>query len=171
MDEAILQRAAAIRLVIFDVDGVLTDGHIHYSDDGSETKSFHVRDGYGLRQLVKSGVQVAIISGRDSPAVERRMQELGVQHVHQGCSDKIPVLDALLERLGCEPEQAAFVGDDSPDTAVMRKVGLGVAVADAHADVLACADWHTSLPGGRGAAREVCDLVLKARAGDEAKTP
>ena len=168
MGATISERAASIRLVIFDVDGVLTDGHVHYSDDGSETKSFHVRDGYGMRQLLENGVDIAIISGRKSAAVERRMKELGVSLVHQGCARKIPVFEALLEQVQCKAEHVAFVGDDVPDIEVMRQVGLSIAVADAHAEVAACADWHTTLPGGRGAAREVCDLLLTARRGRDA---
>lgn len=157
-----LERAADIRLVAFDVDGVFTDGRLLLGDDGAEYKSFHVRDGYGVRRLLRSGIQAAVISGRHSSAVERRMQELGVEHVFQGVKDKVAVLDALLASLGLEPQQAAFVGDDEPDLPVMARVGLSVAVADAHASVRAAADWTTRAPGGAGAVREVCDLLVAA---------
>lgn len=165
-----LQGAADIRLVAFDVDGVFTDGRLLLGDDGAEYKSFHVRDGYGVRRLLQAGVAVAVISGRRSSAVTRRMQELGVVHVFQGVGDKVAVLDALLAELGLAPAQAAFVGDDEPDLPVMAHAGLAIAVADAHPAVRAAADWTTAASGGNGAVREVCDLLVSARrALDEGK--
>lgn len=163
-----LPRAAEIRLVAFDVDGVFTDGRLLFGDDGAEYKVFHVRDGHGIRRLARAGITPAVISGRASDAVTRRMQELGVEHVFQGVSDKVAVFDGLLAELGLEPAQAAFVGDDEPDLAVMARAGLAIAVADAHAQVRAAADWTTSAPGGLGAVREVCDLLVAAR--EEART-
>jgi len=159
----VLARAARIHLVAFDVDGVFTDGRLLLGDDGAEYKSFHVRDGYGVRRLLEAGIHAAVISGRRSSAVERRMQELGVEHVFQGVKDKVAVLDSLLETLGLVAQQAAFVGDDEPDLPVMAHVGLSVAVADAHSSVRAAADWTTHAPGGAGAVREVCDLMVAAR--------
>lgn len=152
-----------IRLVIFDVDGVLTDGRLHYCDDGRETKAFHARDGYGIKALLANGIAVAIISGRQSESVSRRMKELGVSRVFQGCDDKLPVLESLLREMELTPPEVAYVGDDLPDLAVMTKVGLAVAVADAHPDLFEAAGWRTRLPGGKGAAREVCDLILAAQ--------
>jgi len=155
-----------IRLVVFDVDGVLTDGRLYFLPDGTELKVFHVRDGLGIRRLREAGIEVAVISGRESPLVVRRMQSLGVEHVHQGSDDKLSVFHALLTELQLAPEQTACVGDDVLDLPVMRAAGLGVAVADAHPEVRAAADWVTRLEGGRGAAREVCDRLLAARHGD-----
>jgi 3-deoxy-D-manno-octulosonate 8-phosphate phosphatase (KDO 8-P phosphatase) len=157
-----LPRPAAIRLLAFDVDGVFTDGRLLLGDDGAEYKVFHVRDGHGVRQLLEAGVAVAVVSGRNSPAVNRRMQELGVQHVFQGVKDKVAVLENLLGQLQVTVEQAAFVGDDRPDLPAMAYVGQSIAVADAHASVRAAADWVTQAPGGAGAVREVCDLLLAA---------
>lgn len=156
-------RAAAVELLALDVDGVLTDGRLWLGDDGAEYKSFHVRDGYGLVALARAGVTLAVISGRRSSAVDRRMAELGIVHVHQGISDKPAVLTELLGRTGITAERAAFVGDDEPDLPVMRMVGLPIAVADAHPLARAAAAWVTTLPGGRGAVREACDLILEAR--------
>ncbi len=157
-----LAPGADIRIVAFDVDGVFTDGRLLLGDDGAEYKCFHVRDGYGVRRLLESGIHVAVISGRRSSAVERRMQELGVEHVFQGVKDKVVVLETLLAELGLAPQQAAFVGDDAPDLPVMARVGFSVAVADAHTSVRDAADWTTQAPGGAGAVREVCDLLVAA---------
>lgn len=156
-------RAAAVELLALDVDGVLTDGRLWFGDDGAEYKAFHVRDGHGLVALGRAGVRLAVISGRRSSAVDRRMAELGIAHVHQGVGDKPAVLAELLERTGISAERAAFIGDDEPDLAVMRKVGLPIAVADAHPLARAAAAWVTTLPGGLGAVREACDLILDSR--------
>ena len=158
--------AKIIRLVIFDVDGVLTDGRIHFCDDGTETKVFHARDGHGIKQLLTNGIAVAIISGRRSESVNRRMQELGVSQIFQGCSDKLPVFESLLEQAGLTPSEVAYVGDDLPDLEIMSRVGLPIAVADAHPALFDTAAWRTRLPGGRGAAREVCDLIIGVQARD-----
>ncbi len=159
----VLTKAAAVRLVIFDVDGVLTDGRLFFDDQGREYKAFHARDGFGIKALQQSGVTVAIISGRKSKAVELRMQSLGINHVFQGQEDKLEAFETLCRNLQLRTEQVAHVGDDLPDLPLMRRVGLAIAVADAHAAVLAHAHWRTSLPGGAGAAREVCDLILEAQ--------
>ena len=159
----IRELAAHVQLVIFDVDGVFTDGRLYYGADGEELKSFHVRDGHGIRMLLQHGVQVAVISGRNSKAVTRRMQELGIQHVFQGDADKLPILDNLQKKLGVNSEQTACVGDDVADLPLMQSAGLAIAVADAQAEVRAQAHWCTRNPGGQGAVREVCDLILAAR--------
>jgi 3-deoxy-D-manno-octulosonate 8-phosphate phosphatase (KDO 8-P phosphatase) len=155
--------AARIRLLVLDVDGVLTDGQLHYDAEGRESKCFHVRDGLGVQQLMAAGVTVAVISGRRSGAAAARLAELGVPHVHLGRNDKQVVLDELLRQLNLAAGLVACVGDDVTDLPIMQSSGLGIAVADAHPQVRAAADWCTSAGGGRGAVREVCDLLLDAR--------
>lgn len=164
----ILERAAHIRLAVFDVDGVLTDGRLWYSDDGRELKSFHVRDGLGLKRLLANGVEVAIITARLSPIVTERTAELGIAHVYQGQDDKLACLERLLHALGIDAKDAAYTGDDLPDLAPMQRAGLAIAVADAHAAVRTRAHWSTGSAGGRGAVREVCDLILAAQGKAEA---
>ena len=154
------ERLSRIRLVAFDVDGVFTDGRFYLSDEGIETKCFHTQDGFGVRRLLASGVEVAIISGRQSRAVEIRMRELGVRHVALGCKDKVVAMTELLGRLGIEASQCAFVGDDVPDLPLLRYVGLSVAVANAVPEVLAACDCATVAAGGFGAVREVCDWLV-----------
>ena len=156
-------RARRIRLLVTDVDGVLTDGRLHFGPGGEVFKTFNAKDGYGLRQLTLHDVHVAVLSGRASEAVTRRMDELGITEVHQGHRDKLPVLERLLSKFGLEPGQAAFVGDDALDVPAMRHCGLAAAVADAHPDAIAAAHLVTSSPGGAGAVREVCDLILEAQ--------
>lgn len=155
--------ARRIRLVVFDVDGVFTDGLIWMGSDGSEFKTFNVRDGVGVKALLAAGIEVGIISGRTSPAVDRRMHELGVRHVVQGCDDKAPALEALMSRLGVSPEELAYLGDDTPDLPAMRIAALPATVADAGAQVRALALWTATAPGGRGAVREFCDFLLGRR--------
>ena len=162
---AALQRAAAgIRLLVLDVDGVLTDGRLYYDAGGEQLKVFHVRDGHGIRALGRQGVRLAIISGRRSRAVQQRARELGIAHVLQGIDDKLAALERLRARLRLPLAAVACVGDDTPDVALMQAVGLAFAVADAHPDALAAADVVTRAPGGQGAVREVCDRLLAARA-------
>ena len=158
-----LDRLGAIRLVAFDIDGVFTDGRFYLSDDGSETKAFHTQDGYGVRRLLNAGVEVAVISGRRSAAVEHRMAELKVRHVVLGCTDKVAAFDALTASLGINPADCAYVGDDIPDLALLERVGLSIAVANAVQTVQERCDYVTRLPGGFGAVREVCDLVAGLR--------
>ena len=155
-----------IRLVAFDVDGVFTDGRLYLSNDGVESKAFSIQDGYGIRCLLDAGVDVAVISGRSSVAVEQRMAELGVKHVIQGCRDKVAALGELTEQLGVTVEQCAFVGDDIPDLPLLNAVGYSIAVANAVGAVREACDYTTLADGGFGAVREVCDLVLAARTGD-----
>ena len=162
MDAALLERARKIRLLVLDVDGVLTDGRLHITALGEETKVFHVRDGSGIVALQRAGVAVAIISGRDSGAVTRRAQELRIAHVQQGVSDKGAALDALMHELGVAADELACVGDDTPDLPMLRRAALAIVVADAHPAARAAAHWVTPSGGGHGAVREVCDLLLTA---------
>ena len=161
--EDIRARARAIKLAVFDIDGVFTDGRLYIDTDGRETKAFNVRDGYGIKRLMAAGVEVAIISGRKSAAVNKRMDELGVRHVFQGSEDKLPILDRLMSELGVGAEETAYVGDDVPDLPAMNVVGLAIGVADAHAEVHRQAHWITAHPGGRGAVRDACDFILASR--------
>ncbi|MBC7982228.1 MAG: HAD hydrolase family protein [Candidatus Obscuribacterales bacterium] len=156
------QRAAAIRLLVLDVDGVLTDGRLYFGAAGEELKCFHVRDGAGLVQLQRAGVQVAVISGRNSPAVDRRMSELGIKLVRQGVDDKLAVLRELLNQLQLQLEVVACIGDDSAEIPLLKNVHLAIAVADAHPSARECAHYVTQACGGRGAVREVCDLIMQA---------
>jgi 3-deoxy-D-manno-octulosonate 8-phosphate phosphatase (KDO 8-P phosphatase) len=155
------ERCAAIELLVLDVDGVLTDGRIIYAADGVEIKAFHVRDGSGLVFWQKQRKQVAILSGRKTKTVDMRAQELGIRHVRQGVQDKAAAFRQLLHDLGLRAEQAAGVGDDLPDLPVLRSVGLAFAVADACPEVRAAAHHVTVANGGRGAVREVVELILK----------
>ncbi len=152
-----------IRLLVLDVDGVLTDGRLWFGPDGEQLKAFHVRDGVGIKAVLGAGIEVAIISGRRSAAVERRAAELGIRHLRQGCEDKAEALRALGAALGVPADAAACVGDDTPDLPMMALVALPIAVADAHPSVLAAARHVTRAAGGAGAVREVCDLLLDAR--------
>lgn len=156
-------RAARLRLLILDVDGVLTDGRLYLGDDGQEYKAFDSRDGHGMVLLQDGGVRLAVITGRTSNVVQMRMASLGVTEVHQGCRDKLPVYEALRERLGLADEAVGYVGDDVVDLPIMRRVGLAVAVADARPLVKEHAHWCTQARGGRGAVREVCELILDAQ--------
>jgi 3-deoxy-D-manno-octulosonate 8-phosphate phosphatase (KDO 8-P phosphatase) len=155
--------AAAIRLLVLDVDGVMTDGRLHFGPRGEALKVFHVRDGLGIQQVRKAGIDVAVISGRKSPMVTVRCRELGVRHVFQGEADKLAAFERLRQSLDMSPSACACVGDDSPDVPLMRKVGLAFAVADAHRDARSVAHVVTSLAGGQGAVREVCDYLLSSR--------
>jgi len=164
MTPAELRAAAArIRLLVLDVDGVLTDGSLHYDAEGRESKSFHVRDGYGIQQAMAAGLTIAVISGRHSPAAAARLAELRVPHVFLGRNDKRAVLDQLLAELGVPANELACVGDDVTDLDIMAVAGLAITVADAHPDVRASADWTTAADGGRGAVREICDLLAASR--------
>jgi 3-deoxy-D-manno-octulosonate 8-phosphate phosphatase (KDO 8-P phosphatase) len=153
----------AVRLLVLDVDGVLTDGRLFYGPKGELLKAFHVRDGYGIKQLQAAGIAVAIISGRRSTAVARRARELGIRHVAQGVEDKLAALGKLARARKLDFAQCACVGDDTPDVPMIDVCGAGIAVADAHPDALAAADLVTRARGGHGAVREVCDWLLAAR--------
>ena len=158
----ILERAKRIRLVIFDVDGVLTDGSLFIGDDGQEYKAFNSRDGHGMTMIQKTGVKLAVITGRTSQVVRIRMESLGIEHVYQGKRDKLPAYEELRGGLQIPDERIAYVGDDVVDLPIMRRVGLSIAVADAHPLVQRHAHWQTRSPGGRGAGRDVCELILEA---------
>jgi 3-deoxy-D-manno-octulosonate 8-phosphate phosphatase (KDO 8-P phosphatase) len=161
--EELRERARRVGLLVLDVDGVLTDGRLHITADGEQTKVFHVRDGSGLVALQRAGVAVAIISGRESGAVRYRAAELGIGHVRQGIRDKGAALDALLLELGFGNDALGCVGDDTPDVPMLQRAAFAVAVADAHPTARAVAHWITPSPGGHGAVRDVCDLLLAAR--------
>lgn len=162
-DLQVRTRAAKIRLVIFDVDGVLTDGKLFFDEQGREYKSFHSRDGLGINLLRKTGVEVAVISGRESRSVAQRMKNLGIERVFQGQQNKLAAFESLCRELNLSPEEIAHVGDDLLDLPIMSRVGLSIAVADAHSSILRYAHWRTLNPGGAGAAREVCDLIMEAQ--------
>lgn len=156
-------RASRIRLLVLDVDGVLTDGGLFYGASGEETKRFHVHDGLALVAARKAGLQIAVLSSRASAAVTRRMTELGVSEVHQGVGDKADALAVLCERLGIPTSAVAMMGDDLPDLAAMGRVGLALAPANAVAEVKRAAQWVARRRGGDGAVREAVEMLLKAR--------
>ena len=158
-----LQRARQIRLLLLDVDGVLTDGSLIYLDDGRECKVFNSRDGFGLTLLHKAGIQTGIITARPGGAVAHRARQLGMTHLAQGVRDKAAALANILVQTGLDARQIAYMGDDWLDLPVLRQVGLAVAVADAVAEVRQAAHYITQAPGGRGAVREVCELILEAQ--------
>jgi len=157
------QALAGIRLVAFDVDGVFTDGRFYLSDTGVESKAFSTQDGFGIRRLLAAGIEVAVISGRNSTAVQLRMQELEVAHVIQSCTDKLAAFDALIAALDIAAAECVYVGDDVPDLPLLGRVGVSIAVANAVADVRQQCDYTTVARGGSGAVREVCDMLLDAR--------
>jgi 3-deoxy-D-manno-octulosonate 8-phosphate phosphatase (KDO 8-P phosphatase) len=160
---SLAERAAKIELLLLDVDGVLTDGGIVYTDAGEEIKRFHVRDGSGLKLWHLAGKRSAIVSGRKSRAVERRAAELGIAPVLQGLSEKLPAFGVVLTETGLRAEQVCAIGDDLPDLPVLRRAGLAVAVADACGEVRDAADYVTALPGGHGAVRDAIEWLLKAQ--------
>jgi len=157
------RRIERIKLLVLDVDGVLTDGRLFYHDDGTESKAFDVRDGHGIKMLRHAGIESALISGRSCPMVEKRAADLGITEVTQGVRDKVPILAKLLSQKGLKPEHAAFVGDDVVDLTVMNRVGFAVAVADASEFLFDTAHYVTVSPGGRGAVREVAELILAVK--------
>jgi YrbI family 3-deoxy-D-manno-octulosonate 8-phosphate phosphatase len=155
--------AAKIKMLILDVDGVMTNGRITINEQGEEIKTFHAKDGQGLRLLMDSGIDVVIISGRDSRAVERRAADLGIKTLFQGIQDKGPLCAELIQQRGFGKEEVCCMGDDLPDIPMFRQVGLAVAVADAAPEVRDSAHWVTHNNGGMGAVREVCERILKAQ--------
>jgi 3-deoxy-D-manno-octulosonate 8-phosphate phosphatase (KDO 8-P phosphatase) len=163
IDESVLQRAQTIKLAIFDVDGVLTNGTLFMGDDGQEYKAFNSRDGHGMKMLVANGVETAIITGRQSDVVTHRARDINIKYLHQGALEKLPVYEKLIAELGLTPEQTAFVGDDIVDLPIMLRAGLSVAVADAHPMVKEHSHWVTPGAGGCGAAREFCEMVMFAQ--------
>ncbi|WP_195496129.1 3-deoxy-manno-octulosonate-8-phosphatase KdsC [Proteus penneri] len=163
VSQQIIKKAEKIQLLICDVDGVMSDGLIYMGNNGEELKAFNVRDGYGIRCLLTSGIEVAIITGRQSKLLEDRAKTLGITYLYQGQHNKLLAYQQLLDTLNLEPEQTAHIGDDLIDLPVMEKVGLSVAVADAHPLLTPRANYVTRIAGGRGAVRELCDLILLAQ--------
>ena len=162
-DPEIVARAAKIKLIVFDVDGVLTDGSLYLSDDGQETKAFFALDGHGLKMLKRSGVEIAIITGRHSQLMHHRVKNLGIEHLYQGVEDKLEAFAELTKKLGYSSEQVAAMGDDVVDLPMMRRSGLSITVPGALERVKQYAHYVTRLPGGKGAAREVSELIMRAQ--------
>ncbi len=152
-----------IQLLLLDVDGVLTDGSIIYNDQASETKVFNVKDGLGLKLVMEAGIKVGLVTGRKSKALHRRCRDLGIRYLYDAVQQKAQLIDKIATDTEVGAINTAFIGDDIPDLQLMRRVGLSIAVADAHELVRDYSDWITSAAGGRGAVREVCDALLKAR--------
>ena len=163
-----IARARRVRLMVFDVDGVLTDGSLHFGADGELIKTFNVLDGHGIKLLQQSGVITAIISARKSALVTRRAADLGISHVQQGVHDKLAGFRALLQECGVEPEAAGFIGDDVIDLPVLTRVGFAASVPNGHPDVRSRVHYVTTAGGGRGAVRELCDFILRAQGNYEA---
>ncbi len=159
----VTEQATKIKLVIFDVDGVLTDGSLFIGDDGQEYKAFNSRDGLGMAMLQHSGVEIGIITARTSTVVKHRMDSLAIKYVYQGRKEKLPAYQELLLESGYQSEQVAYVGDDLVDLPVLLNVGLAIAVADAHPFVTKHVHWQTDNNGGRGAARDVCEMIMSAQ--------
>ena len=161
--DPILEKAKKIKLAIFDVDGVMTDGSLYFHATEETVVGFHIHDGLGIQLLQKSGVHVAIISGRASKPVQKRADYLKIPHIYLGCADKYAVYMELKQKLNLTDEAVAYTGDDWVDIPVMRHVGLKIAVPNARAEIKALADWQTSCAGGQGAVRDVCEFILKAQ--------
>lgn len=156
-------RAARVKLMIFDVDGILTDGSLHYGPDGEVLKTFNVLDGHGIKLLQQSGVAVAIISARKSDIVARRAADLGIRHLQQGVHDKRVAFDELLSRTGISPDACGFIGDDVIDLPILLRIGFAASVPNGHPEVRSRVHYVTQAHGGRGAARELCDFILRAQ--------
>lgn len=163
VDPDTLAIAKDIKLLICDVDGVFSDGLIYMGNQGEELKTFHTRDGYGIKSLMKAGVEIAVITGRSSKIVENRMQALGISLIYQGQDDKVKAYEDICNKLDVLPENTGYIGDDLIDWPVMEKVALKVCVADGHPLLAQRANYVTTIKGGHGAVREVCDLILQAR--------
>ncbi|MCE9665192.1 HAD-IIIA family hydrolase [Halomonas sp. M5N1S17] len=162
-DPRLLDRLRQIRLLALDVDGVLTDGRLYFQADGVEIKAFHTQDGLGIKLLRRAGIQVALLTGRDSPMVSHRAASLGIDHVFQGCQDKLATLRELCRRKDLSLEQVAYCGDDLPDLAAIQRAGIGITVPGAPPYIHSLADWITTRSGGHGAVREICDTLLEAQ--------
>lgn len=161
-NDELMARAKQVKLLLFDVDGVLTDGCLYLDNRGEEYKAFNSRDGHGLKMLQRNGVDVGIITGRRSEIVAHRMQELGIRHVRQGCADKLPVYEELVRELSLNHEQVGFVGDDIVDLPIMLRVGLAICPQDGHFLVKRHSHWVAPSDGGRGCARDACELLMLA---------
>ena len=167
MDAVLRERAAKIRLLVVDVDGVLTDGKLYFDHAGNELKAFNTRDGLGMKALQRFGIEVAVITGRKSEAVAHRMNQLGIKHVYQGREDKLDAFLDLLRITGLDAQQVCFAGDDWIDLPVLLRAGLAVSVADAEEQVKQQVHWITGRNGGDGAVREICNLILSAQEKDQ----
>ncbi|MCG6656463.1 HAD-IIIA family hydrolase [Halomonas campisalis] len=163
IDPRLLDRLRQVRLLALDVDGVLTDGRLYFQADGVEIKAFHTQDGLGIQLLRRAGLQVALLTGRDSPMVSHRAAALGIDHVFQGCGDKLATLRELCRRQQLSLEQVAYCGDDLPDLSAIHRAGIGISVPGAPPYIQALADWVTERSGGHGAVREICDTLLEAQ--------
>ncbi|MEY3182834.1 MAG: hypothetical protein RLZ35_819 [Pseudomonadota bacterium] len=161
--DTLLKKAAAIALVITDIDGVLTNGQVYYTNQGETFTGFNIQDGFGIRLLLKYHIPVGVLTGRKNPAVMHRMRELGVEHVYQGLSDKVPAYETLLKTLKLSDEQVAYIGDDIPDLPILKRVGLSASPADGNTHITQFTDWVTQSAGGQGAFRELVDLIFKAK--------
>ncbi len=159
----LIERAKKIRLVTFDVDGVLTAGGMLYGQEGIEAKHFHVHDGQGMRHLLQTGVDVAIITACKSPIIKRRMEDLGIKHVYQQQTDKLAAYEDLKQKLNLSDEQIAYIGDDLPDLPILSRAGLAITVANAPKIMQQYVHWTTHKKGGKGAAREICDFIMQAQ--------
>lgn len=163
MDPQLAARLQNVRLLALDVDGVLSDGQLTFDSHGTETKSFHVLDGHGLKLAKRFGIEVALITGRTSPMVTQRASSLGITHLFQGIEHKLPVLRDLCQQLGLSLDQVAYCGDDLPDLAPIHHSGVGISVPNAPRYIQQHADWVTQRAGGQGAVREICDALLEAQ--------
>lgn len=169
MTQDAIERARSVKLIIFDVDGIMTDGTLYLADDGQEYKGFNSLDGHGLKMLKSTGVELGIITGRNSQVVIHRARNLGITHLHQGAQDKLMVYRQLLGDLGLSPEQTAFMGDDVVDLPVMRRAGFAIAVPAAPDLVKAHSHYVTKREGGRGAVREACEFIMRAQGNFDAQ--
>ncbi|GMM91251.1 3-deoxy-manno-octulosonate-8-phosphatase KdsC [Vibrio fortis] len=163
VDADVFQIAKEIKLLICDVDGVFSDGLVYMGNQGEELKTFHTRDGYGVKSLMNAGIEIAIITGRQSQIVENRMTALGIKLIYQGQDDKVKAYQDICDKLNISPKHTGYIGDDLIDWPVMEKVALKVCVADGHPLLVQRANYVTNIKGGHGAVREVCDLILQAR--------
>jgi len=163
MSTAASDKARSVRLLIVDIDGVLTDGGLQFDNRGEEYKTFNSLDGHGIRMLLESGIEVAVITGRQSEIVNHRMGDLGVKHIYQGQRDKRTAFDKLLQDTRSDAAEIAYIGDDLPDLPIMQRVGFAIAVQNAHGFVKQHCDWVTTASGGHGAVREVTDFILHAQ--------
>ena len=163
MDPILREKASLVRVLALDVDGILTDGRLYFTESGEEIKAFNSRDGLGLKALMKSGYQLALITGRVSKPLLHRAEQLGIEHVYQGQDDKLAAYADLIGKLGVTDAEVCYAGDDWIDLPVLNRVGLAVTVADADPEVIRRCHWVTNNPGGRGAVREICQLLLESR--------
>lgn len=162
-ESALNQRLAKIQLAIFDVDGVLTDGRLYYDNNGNEFKAFHAQDGHGMKQLQQAGIPIAIITARQSALVTKRMSDLGIQYVFQGARDKLSVFEQLISNLSLSADSVCYIGDDLLDLPIMQRCGLAISVPNGYVGVKSRAHYITQASGGKGAAREICDIILNAQ--------